>query len=1048
MRYFENALVFLFLFSASICAKSQAVLDNDSIVNKSDEFLRQFDYDSALFYLDMAASEQRDDLTQIAITLKKVNIFRSKEALNIADEHLKSASELYKNKALNDPEILGLINYHQANSEMSKGNWLDATKFSEEAIKNFKLLDDASNLPLAKALIQSGNSLVRQRDGKGSKEKLIEGLELLGDVNKNNAEYFLLGHFGMHEYYYYNYLDSAAESHLKLGLSKTNGLIHPKSKVLGGFYGRLGQFNRLKREYGSAKTFYENVLTIWQFHYGEIHPSIASVYNSLGLLAHEQGDYPEAVIYLNRSLNLNKKIYGPNHNAVARTLTNLGNSYKWQGKYDQAITTQNEALRIRKKLFGEYSSQYASSLNNLALVYERIPDYEKAIALLKKVKKIWAKISPENNGRQAFIETNIASAYYHKTDYDNVITHLAKALTFYLPDFKASDLYENPTLDEIPMDISFHKTLDLKAITLLEKYFRDNNRNDLKAALATCELVIAFIERISRSFTSDFSKRAYIEAIYQSYETAISACYELAKLTKNYDYTEKAFEFLEKSKALVLIENMRSEDVSKQAGLPNQIVHQEDSLKLKIAALKYAIFKAGQLSKDQSAESLATLTFDHAKTIIAFEDLKKSIKTDYSKYYSLKYDNQSVELENISEQLLTGNDLLIEYFMGPDDIFIFFIDKEKIHIEKRSSSFWLEEKIFEFRNIINQKSSDIKAFKTLSNQLYDSLFWSQIGLTAYDKLIIIPDGVLNYMPFGILLKDSQGENFNDLSYLIKDHQIAYQYSANVWFENNKKRSDDKKLNLIAFAPDFNTNSGDQINKSDQPFLASKDVVRGNLAPLAGTIQEIESLNELIKGESFKGIFASENEFKANAGNFGIIHLATHAIIDDENPMQSRLIFTADSLQNDEDGDLYSWELYNMKLNAKLAVLSACNTGFGKIHSGEGVMSLGRAFAYAGCPSVIMSLWPAQDDATANIMTFFYQGLANNNYKDEALRAAKLKYLGEAQDYMAHPFYWAGFVAQGDPRPIQFDKPFAVNWLYVIVGLIFIAGIVIYFFRFR
>ena len=156
-------------------------------------------------------------------------------------------------------------------------------------------------------------------------------------------------------------------------------------------------------------------------------------------------------------------------------------------------------------------------------------------------------------------------------------------------------------------------------------------------------------------------------------------------------------------------------------------------------------------------------------------------------------------------------------------------------------------------------------------------------------------------------------------------------------------------------------------------LASYGDLRNQIGDLKYTTDEIRNASSFFDGMTFTGSQATESSFKRHGGEFQILHLAMHAIIDEENPLQSKLIFTQDQ-DTLEDGFLNAYELYNMRLTAEMAVLSACNTGFGKLVRGEGVLSLGRAFAYAGCPSIVMSLWPAQDKATADIMRYFYQGL--------------------------------------------------------------------------
>ncbi len=143
----------------------------------------------------------------------------------------------------------------------------------------------------------------------------------------------------------------------------------------------------------------------------------------------------------------------------------------------------------------------------------------------------------------------------------------------------------------------------------------------------------------------------------------------------------------------------------------------------------------------------------------------------------------------------------------------------------------------------------------------------------------------------------------------------------------------------------------------------------------------------------------------------------HALVSDSLPMQSRLLFAPprDTL---EDGLLHTYELYNLHLPAELAVLSACNTGFGPLQGGEGAMSLAHAFRYAGCRSVVMSLWPAEDESTARIVDRFYAGLAEGLPKDDALRQARLAYLDDADPLHAHPYYWAHLVAIGDMTPLR------------------------------
>jgi CHAT domain-containing protein len=161
-------------------------------------------------------------------------------------------------------------------------------------------------------------------------------------------------------------------------------------------------------------------------------------------------------------------------------------------------------------------------------------------------------------------------------------------------------------------------------------------------------------------------------------------------------------------------------------------------------------------------------------------------------------------------------------------------------------------------------------------------------------------------------------------------------------------------------------------------------------------------------------------------------------------MQSRLLF-APQRDTVEDGLLHAYELYNLRLPADLAVLSACNTGFGRLQAGEGVMSLAHAFRYAGCRSIVMSLWPAEDESTAFIVERFYAHLAGGLPKDEALRLARLDYLDQADPLRAHPYYWTHLVAMGDMTPLRKNKSPSLWWIAGLGGVVVaVVGMYYYF----
>lgn len=237
------------------------------------------------------------------------------------------------------------------------------------------------------------------------------------------------------------------------------------------------------------------------------------------------------------------------------------------------------------------------------------------------------------------------------------------------------------------------------------------------------------------------------------------------------------------------------------------------------------------------------------------------------------------------------------------------------------------------------------------------------------------------------------------------------------------------------------------NCYSQDFSAENDssltVLRNSLVNLNWAASEVETISDLFSGDAFVNSDATEEVFKEKVQNAGIVHLATHTLIDDENPLYSKMVFSNDQTSV-EDGFLNMYELYNMDLNADLVVLSACNTGYGKIVRGEGIMSMARGFIYAGCPSIVMSLWPVDDYSTSVLMKNFYNGLANGLDKDEALRQAKLEYIQNCDESKADPFYWAGFVEVGNTAPIAFkseknNSSWFLSTIGLLLGIIIISG---------
>jgi CHAT domain-containing protein len=315
-----------------------------------------------------------------------------------------------------------------------------------------------------------------------------------------------------------------------------------------------------------------------------------------------------------------------------------------------------------------------------------------------------------------------------------------------------------------------------------------------------------------------------------------------------------------------------------------------------------------------------------------------------------------------------------------------------------------------------------------------------------EKLVIIPDGNLSYLPFELLLtEESPATSYAELPFLLRKTVLRYEYSANLALQRQSLRAPDHFF--AGYAPAY---EGDMTMASRGDNASCRDAETTDFATLLNNQEEVSQIAQLFGGQSFLGAAATEAAFKQHILEPRVLHLAMHGFLNDCDPLYSGLAFsrTAQGVvgedgvvggdannggKEENDGFLHAYEIYNLKMNAELAVLSACNTGRGQLAKGEGVISLARAFKYAGCPNVLMSLWQADDQATAQIMQGFYKNLKQGMGKDEAIRQAKLDYLNSSN--RNHPFFWGAFVLIGDDRPLKQS----FHWIWYGVALLLAAA---------
>lgn len=490
-------------------------------------------------------------------------------------------------------------------------------------------------------------------------------------------------------------------------------------------------------------------------------------------------------------------------------------------------------------------------------------------------------------------------------------------------------------------------------------------------------------------------------------------------------YLTKMFEFIERTKGAVLNASIEDANAKQFAGIPTELIAKEDTLKAQVGALKQEIALA--LNSGASETDIAPYRSQLFELRSQYEKLISTFETDYPAYYGLKYSLESVGVDQIQSKYLNTrpNTAVIEYFQSDSALFSFIITPTNTEVITLAN--WdYDRNIRGLRNAIIYRIDE--KISVLSHDIYTQVFEKVDNYLAdnkIDKVVIIPDGILGYLPFEALLtKPPSNQRFDKMEYLLKKYDIKYAASSTIMYKQSQRPPAYGDKDYVAFAPVFTdgTETNFLVNTSERFYNPNLENTRsfvrdGKITPIPSTKTEVEHIHDL---HQKKNLFAKyflfkdakeENLKNPELSHYKFIHLATHGFVNDEVPELSGLVLSQSEEDSEEDGILYVGEIYNLKWKADMVALSACETGLGKVVKGEGIIGLTRAFMYAGAENVLVSLWKVSDQSTSDLMINFYNHLLEGNTKAASLREAKLKLI-KSKDF-SNPYYWAPFIMIGN-----------------------------------
>jgi CHAT domain-containing protein/uncharacterized protein HemY len=682
---------------------------------------------------------------------------------------------------------------------------------------------------------------------------------------------------------------------------------------------------------------------------------------------------------------------------------------KLSDNYNIALLSYHESslaipkLNPKKQTIAEIDIQMAKGS-----LFFKTKNYARAKGHFEKALDLMKEIYPEKHPMVVEVSRSLSEVYLEEQIYGQAMEFIDKALAASLNEGDIYNKNDVPAIDQAKFPLELLNAIGTKGKVLKGLYVETKDAQTLVQSLAMFDASIKLLNKLRRSYRKEGSKYQLAGLAQEFSQQASLVCYQLYEITKKQDYLNRAFDYVEIAKGSILLEAIRDLKARKIANIPDSLIQKENRQKIEIAYLKGEIYYEVRQGKFKDIDRLVMLEKELREKSKGHEELVYALEESYPKYFALKYDYSTASIDAV-QAALKPNEVMLDYLMLDSAVLVFAIEQDELTCQLIPHKLD-ETNVFIVKFLKSIRKNETQDIQYAGNYLYQLLIEPLGDRLTNKDLIIIPDGFLNNIPFEVIPLREEGE----IEYLNEHHAFCYNYSATLYLTSKEAfKSIKAPRKIVGFAPDFLLldsilNQGDSL---------SNIVADLNLEPLVFAGQEVLALKRLFESQSmgFVGAGCTETIFKEVAKEYGVLHFATHGIVNHNDPMFSSLAFLTDSLN---DGLLHTHELFSLELNAELVTLSACNSGVGKLYAGEGVMSIAKGFAYSGAPNMVMTLWPVSDQATEAIMSLFYRYLKEGMPKHKALQKAKLDFIEEYNIGRTHPQLWGGLIIIGNTNPVD------------------------------
>jgi len=713
------------------------------------------------------------------------------------------------------------------------------------------------------------------------------------EVNDTLADIYLqIGlcyHFGLD-----NNNHQAAYAAYKNSLKVYETIYKSSSFVLFRPYVLLGQASLNLNNYPQAEEYFNKAKVILSVYAQEVttnYPEyVDTFYNLFGFLYYQLGNYRQCINYFNKSIEVLKRSHLTDDSKMQIVINSI-NVATANAKLNQF----NEALEGFQALL-KYDIFADEIYYNIGFTYLQKQQYVDALVFFKKDKATTPihKVKLNNNLatthfflddlKQAILHydesiklnkqnnilslTELARSYLGKgrvyeaqKNYQQVLQQYQTAIRYLHTSFTATDHYQNPTdFTQSISKLDLFEVLNAKARALQLLFGQTKRVADLQASLQTYQLAIQLADQIRKSYDSDDAKLFFNKTIFPVYEEAIGVTFQLFQQTKDPAYLNTAFAFSEGSKAAVLAESLRDVDIKKIPGIPDSLLAQERQLKRNLTAWNL------RLVDEKDSVQKATLQNRIRDDEIRLAQLLREFEKN-PQFYRLKYDTRSVDVTALQQSALDNRTALLEYFVGKNQLYAFVITDSGFEARQWSLDPSFRSELEKFRQgLYAQQPGTRYGGNDLASRLYGQLMAPLAALLkGKERLIIVPDAELNYLPFEALVTESSRQR-----YLLEDFTVSYAYSGKLLETSRDQRNVLASNSLLAMAP-FAGEAG-----ADKPTLQAA-VRSETLLPLSASRQEVEAIG----GKAYLTEEATKDQFLRSAASYGIIHLATHAQADNK-----------------------------------------------------------------------------------------------------------------------------------------------------------------------